>query len=376
MKKVYLCGLLIGANLLSACTSFTPSAGPSAAKVMSRSGIESIQVVDVSQAVVEAIHKHSVFIADKIDFSSDVKPSLPLGQGDGIQVSIWEAPPAVLLSTSNTIGSDLSIGLTGGVLNLPEQMINARGMVTIPFVGEVRAAGRSLTEVEQSIRSGLSKIANQPQVVVRLVQNTNNTVSVVMEGRPQKLPLTAKGERLLDVLPLISDVKKAKDISLRLSRAGRIFVVSLKELSMSPKLNVYLKPADVVSVVQDAYTVTMLGATNANVMISFGAEGLSVAESLGKSAGLNGWRANPKGVFVFRQRISEDSVREPMVYRLDMSSANGIYLAQQFSLQDKDVVYVADSSSVSVQKVLSVIGSVVSPFAGVASTVNTISDLP
>jgi polysaccharide biosynthesis/export protein len=131
-------------------------------------------------------------------------------------------------------------------------------------------------------------------------------------------------------------------------------------------------PGDVIVVVSEPYSATVLGASNINGALKFGDDGLSVAEAIGKVSGINSNRANTQGVFVFRpikvapksadagKFNSEPADTLPIVYQLDMSTAKGVFLAQGFNLIDKDTIYIAESASVGLKKVLSIFGSVLS----------------
>ncbi len=266
----------------------------------------------------------------------------------------------------------MSLGSGASSLNLPEQMIAEKGTLVVPFAGELQASGRTLSQIEADIRFKLSKIANKPQVIARLIQNSTNVATVVVDGLTKKLLLTSKGERLMDVLPLVADIKKVKGALLTVERRGVTRMVSVDKLTKNPVENFYMLPGDVVVVLSEPYSATVLGASNVNGALRFGDDGLSVAEAIGKVSGINSNRANTKGVFVFRpvkaapkssdtEKFNPDPVDSlPIVYQLDMSTAKGVFLAQGFNLIDKDTIYIAESASVGLKRVLSIFGSVVS----------------
>lgn len=377
--------------LLSACTGFLPTTGPSYNQIDStaranNNGVsQEVRVVDVDAGIVRdtSLMSAGSFAVGFPESWRSASPNLLLGKGDGIQISIFEAPPSVLLSTASAAlnASDLAIGSGSGVLNLPDQIVSQNGTIVVPFAGQIPVAGKTLLQVEQIIRGRLSKLANQPQVVARLSQNASNSVVVLADGRSLRMPLTAKGERLLDALPLAGDAKKVKNTSIRLTRRGMTHTVSAISLSQNPTNNIYLQPGDVVSVLQDPYRITVLGATNANAVIDFGDDGLSVAEALGRVAGLNDFRADPRGVFVFRRSSAvvspemEDGQvdvqhRLPTVFRLNVRDTQGMVLAQNFKLQDKDMLYVSNASSVQLQKVLNLFNSTLTPVTNSVNAVN------
>jgi polysaccharide export outer membrane protein len=110
--------------------------------------------------------------------------------------------------------------------------------------------------------------------------------------------------------------------------------------------------------------------------LSFETQGISLAQALARAGGLQDARADPRGVFVFRFEdvISARSVqdrpespassdRQPVVYRLNLSDAGALLLAQAFSMRHRDILYVANAPAVELQKFLNLIGSVVIPYA-------------
>ncbi|HCJ4374640.1 TPA: capsule polysaccharide export outer membrane protein CtrA, partial [Escherichia coli] len=86
---------------------------------------------------------------------------------------------------------------------LPEQLVTARGTVSVPFVGDISVVGKTPGQVQEIIKGRLKKMANQPQVMVRLVQNNAANVSVIRAGNSVRMPLTAAGERVLDAVAAV-----------------------------------------------------------------------------------------------------------------------------------------------------------------------------
>jgi polysaccharide export outer membrane protein len=86
-----------------------------------------------------------------------------------------------------------------------------------------------------------------------------------------------------------------------------------------------------------------------------------------KRVRLNDSRSDPGGVFVFRYE-SSDVVRAirpdaplaapagavPVIYRLNLRDPDVFFLAQQFPIMNRDVIYVSNAPFTDVQKVMSV----------------------
>ena len=80
---------------------------------------------------------------------------------------------------------------------------------------------------------------------------------------------------------------------------------------------------------------------------------LTLLEALGQVGGLSDERANKTGVFVFRlgdiQNIPGARAR---VFRLDLGQPVSIFVAQQFGMQARDVVYVTNAPLYEYNKIL------------------------
>ncbi len=128
----------------------------------------SIYVVDVNSAVGQRLksqHRSSLFSES---WGQARSPGLVVGAGDVLEVSVWEAPPASLFGTAAV---DLRAGASAARLTaLPEQMVNAAGTINVPFASAVLAAGRLPQDIEADITQRLKGKANQPQVVVQVLQ--------------------------------------------------------------------------------------------------------------------------------------------------------------------------------------------------------------
>src|SRR5690242_9631691 len=86
---------------LAGCSSyapFLPSAGASAQQIIdSPANVDlGIQVVDLSDTVVRRViaAQHRASFAET--FGTGNRPKFAIGEGDSLEVSVWEAPPAAL----------------------------------------------------------------------------------------------------------------------------------------------------------------------------------------------------------------------------------------------------------------------------------------
>ncbi|HLQ12677.1 MAG TPA: polysaccharide biosynthesis/export family protein [Steroidobacteraceae bacterium] len=367
-------GMVAIVAVLSGCVSnpgWLAASGPTRAKVSSGvSNIQaSIQVVTISDAVARRV----VDAGDHDQFSTAFGDKAPVGfivgAGDVLEVSVWEAPPAVLFGTL-AIDAGGTLG-TSRQTTIPEQMVAQDGTISVPFCGSVPVAGRSSQQIQADIVTCLQGKANQPQVLVRVTHNATSNVTVVGEvGQSLRMPLTAKGERVLDALAAAGGTRNPVDkTSIQLTRGGDVLGMPLARVIRDPKQNVVLQPGDVMTALFQSNSFTALGASGRNDEINFEAQGISLAQAMGRMGGLVDTRADARGVFIFRfenpaalpdggkglPRTPEGRV--PVVYQADLKDPATFLVAQDFPVRDKDVIYVANAGAADLFKFLNVLTS-------------------
>lgn len=371
------------ALMMGGCATFPawlPSSGPSMAQVVEQEQIDSpIPVVEVSDAVARR-----VLAAQRADsfaalLSAKAPPGYVVGAGDSLEVSIWEAPPAALFGAAVV---DPSAGLTTTrQTTFPEQIVNVDGVINVPFAGTVPVAGKTPQQIEADLVMRLKGKANQPQVLVRVIRNATSNVTVVGEVTAStRMPLTAMGERLLDAVAAAGGVRQpVGKITVQLSRGGKVMAMPLDSVIQDPKQNVYLQPGDVVTALFQPLSFTALGATGKNEEVNFEAQGITLAQALGRMAGVRDTQADVRGVFIFR--FEEPGVvkaegqplpqtpegKVPVVYRVDLKDPRAFLVAQNFPMKNKDVVYVANAPAAELQKFMNILTSSIFSAAGLVN---------
>ena len=295
-----------------------------------------------------------------------------IGVGDTIQVTVFEAAGGGLFSqpvtTPNSPGSHSA--------QIPDQVVQRDGSITVPYAGRVKVVGETTPEVEKTIVDRLTGKAIEPQVIVTLSKNLSTSVTVTGEVvRGAREPLSARGDRLLDVVAETGGINAPADETfLELSRGGRTIRVPFQTLLNTPRENIYARPGDTLTLVRYPLNFTAIGATGKNDVVPFQAVGISLEEAIGKASGLIDDRADPEGVFVFRYEPI-DVVRNfpgltpdqaalnlvPVVYVINMRDPKSFFLARKFAMHDKDIVYISNSPFSDVQKLLALVGTVAAP---------------
>ncbi len=379
--------LALSAVLLSACGTL-PSSGPSGKKVTDlgkqrgNAAVPDVEVVEINAKVAEELYR----LRSGQTFSSlgggGYAASDTVESGDVLEITIWETAPAVLFGGSlSSVGSG-----TAQVVKLPDQAVTGKGTVSVPFVGDVRVSGKTPVQIQDLIKGRLKRKANQPQVLVRRAQNNAATVSVIRPGNSVRLPLTSAGERVLDAVAAVGgSTANVQDTTVQLTRGHQVKTVALEDLTANPRQNILLRKDDIVTLITNPNTFTAMGAVGRSQEIGFSVKGLSLAEAVGRMGGLQDYRSDARGVFVFRyQPVAEldaDGQQKwlakgygaeaeiPVVYRLNLSDANSMFWMQRFPVKNKDVVYVSNAPLSELQKFLQFV------FSPVTSGVSSLNSL-
>lgn len=363
---------------LSGCATspgWLSASGPSREQVQEKRDtgrIEGIHLVDVSDGLARKLSESKRLGQFADAFPSAAANNYLIGPGDIIEVSVWEAPPAMLFGA---VVLDPKVGpTTTRVVTFPEQMVAPDGAISMPFAGRVAVKGKATPEIESDIANRLTGKAHQPQVLVRVVKNNTSNVTVVGDVNNSTLmALTPKGERLLDALAAGGGVKQPINrMALQLSRDNVTATMALDSIIRDPRQNIVLKPGDVVTALFQPQSFSVLGATGKNEEIPFEAQGISLAQALARSGGLSDNRADARGVFVFRfedarlvdaenNRAASADGTVPVVYQIDLRDPASFFVTQNFPVQNRDVIYVANSPEAEFAKFLRLVVSAAVP---------------
>lgn len=380
--KVLLAVLL--AALVTGCSSLGAS-GPSGGKIRSADsesyegkGIEIVELDGRALARLDQYGRSFEFAEAFTETGTSVEQ---IGYGDVLEIGIWEAPPAVLYGA----GVASSGTLAGAFSSVPQQVVGEDGTVSVPFVGPINVIGRKVTDVEQTIVRSLRGRANDPQAIVRLVRN-ETTVTVLGEvAQSKRMPLSARGERVLDALASAGGTRNPVDRSIvQITRGNKVVAMPLIRVVNDAEQNVKLLPDDVVTVLFQPFSFVALGAVRQSAEVPFDGSGLSLAQALGRVGGLNDGRADVKGVFIFRLEdraafgneldpgvtMTADG-RVPVIYRLDLSDPSSLFAMQDFAIRDDDVLYVSTAPGADLQRFVSTISSAAFSVIGITNALST-----
>ena len=365
-----------GAGGLSGCQTL-PESGPPTRAVEAGAKAQpglNYYLVHVTPQVMAIINERRAQGLSKVFANGQPAPAQPIGVGDTVTVTIWEN--SGLFSVAQAAGNRAGLGAVAPTpsgaeaVSLPAQVVGQSGDINVPFAGHIPAAGLTPAQVEREIVAAIKGHTISPQVLVTVTEMVSSYFTVGGDvNHPGRFPLSINGTRLLDALSIAGGATaQTSDIAVQLTREGVTRRVRLDALVKEPSENIYLKTGDLIYLVKEPQTAVILGATEKNEQVSFIKASMSLAEVVGNGGGLADTRADPYGVFVFRyepvsvvRSLGPETVEPdpndlvPVVYQINLKSPQGYFVAQSFTIRDRDLVYVANTETVQLAKMANLV---------------------
>jgi len=336
--------LTIALAILASCG--LPRSGPNKSEIFAGS------VLEDGNAFVLLVDDRVNLVANvtpTLDFSEGFRNAPEIGSdtirpGDTLGLTIWENVRDPLLVAT---GQNATI--------LDEVQVDGSGFIFVPYAGRIRAAGNSPEAVRQIITNKLEEQTPDPQVQVRRVAGDGATVSVVGTVGAQGVYAIERPTRTLAaMLARAGGVTVNPEIAqVTVVRGGQSSSIWFEDLFDHPGHDIALRTGDRIFVEEDSRSYTALGATGGQARLTFESQTLSAIEAIAQVGGLNTNLADPTGVFVFRnepenianQLMGRNDLNgtQRVVYVLDLTEPNGLFIARDFSIRDGDTIYVTEA---------------------------------
>jgi polysaccharide export outer membrane protein len=246
--------------------------------------------------------------------------------------------------------------------DLGVQRVAEDGTIKVPVVGVVQVAGLGLNQVEDRIIQQLGNKVQEPEVIVDF--DSPRTQTVMVSGDVKK---PGRWSILDDIRTVVDAINAAGGPSGGGSQlavpANQLEVVVRRDsqVILRAQLSDLLAGADIpvqkgdeIVVRSNPRVYTVLGAVMKSGNVEMTKANLSLLEALGNVGGLQDQRANKTGVYVFRMGdLLNNPTAKARVFRLDLYQPVSIFIAQQFGVQARDVVYVTNAPLYEYDKILS-----------------------
>ncbi len=354
--------------VLSACQ--LPKAGPNKNEILAGSVNNggNAFVVEVDDRVSRATSSVPQFGFSSAFTSAPSLTADTVRPGDVLGLTIWE-----------NVDDGLLAGDAGSSTALNEVQVDSEGFIFVPYAGRLRAAGNTPEELRGLITDELKEQTPDPQVEVRRLAGDGSTVSLSGTiGAPGIYPIERPTRTLLGMLSQAGGVSVESDIALvTLIRGDQRGTVWYNDLFRNPKLDVALRGGDRILVEGDSRSYIALGATGGQSRVAFDSQDLSALEALAQVGGLVSISSDPTGIFILR-RERQDIARQVMgrsdlqgdqrmIYLLNLTAPNGLFIARDFVIRDDDTIYVTEAPYAQWTKSISLIAGGLTPVANVAT---------
>ncbi|VAV98839.1 Capsule polysaccharide export protein, partial [hydrothermal vent metagenome] len=273
------------------------------------------------------------------------------------------------------------------VTPLQEIQVDGTGFIFIPYAGRIRAAGNSPEALRRIITRKLEDQTPEPQVEVRRLAGNGSTVSLIGSIAAQGVYPIERPTRTLSAMissagGLTIEPEIAQITVIRGKHSSKIW---FQDMFRNPQYDIALRGGDRILVEQDTRSYTALGATSGQSRVQFRTQTLSAIEALATVGGLRSATADPTGIFVMRDESAEvanlvlerDDITTPrrMVYVLNLTQTNGMFIARDFTIRDNDTVYVTEAPFTQWSKAISALTGTLGALGSVSTANNTLSTL-
>lgn len=360
------------AALLAGCASL-PSNGPTAGAIIKQSraadGTAKFRIIDLDLGAVDT-QNYADAPSEGPSLSqlaSDGRNDL-VGPGDVLKISIYEIGVTLFGSGGGVPGGQAQVGVadpSARAQAFPDVVVNAKGEISLPYLGSIPVAGLTAEQIEQRITAAMAGKSQDPRAhVVVGTSITNNVVVSGAVGKPGRIPLTLGRERLLDAIANAGGSQAtADDTVVRFSRGTAVLEQRLGTIRSATPDDLVLHPGDRIELIRRPKTFTVFGAVARIQQVAFETSRVSLAEALARAGGPNDAQADASAIFLFRYDANiAAGTEEPIIYRLNMLRPDSYFLAQRFAMRDKDVIYIANAASNQPSKLVNIINQLFSPF--------------
>ncbi len=341
--------VVLGIGLVAGACTALPGDGPWMGGAQSTS-TEALpfDVIDLTPTTVVAYRQPAT--PDKpTSVTSSLSPAqrLTVAPGDSLKVRIFERYGGNIFPTIQGQSADLGV-----------QRVGEDGSIKIPVVGTVQVAGLDLNQIERKIIQQLGNQVQEPDVIVEF--DSPRTHSVVVSGdvkQPGRVSMLEDVRSVVDAInkaggPLASVTGSSNQMQVVVRRHGQVVLTS-QFSDLLAGGDIAVQKGDEIVVRPNSRIFTVLGAVLRSGNVEMTKHNLTLLEALGQVGGLSDVRANKTGVYVFRMGdLETNPTARGRVFRLDLFQPVSIFVAQQFGLQARDVIYVTNAPLYEYDKIL------------------------
>ncbi|HEY3404940.1 MAG TPA: polysaccharide biosynthesis/export family protein [Ohtaekwangia sp.] len=167
-------------------------------------------------------------------------------KNDLLELEVYTSKGERLIDPDSYLQEDRPDSKNEGVTETPSYLVDEKGIVKFPMVGEIKITDLTLRQAEDILQTEYAKYYKDVFVVLKCTSKR-----VVVLGAPggQVIPLTYENMRLTEVLALAKGVSNdAKATNIRVLRGNEVYITDLSTFEGYQKNNLIMESGDVIYV--------------------------------------------------------------------------------------------------------------------------------
>lgn len=277
-----------------------------------------------------------------------------IAPGDRLDLRIWDSETSSLITAPGQVATDMS-----------DLTVSSNGSIFLPYIGELRVAGMPPDAARRMIQSQMESIVPSAQVQLAFSSGRQNSVDLIGGvSTPGSYPLEDGNITVLNLISLGGGVPESlRNPRVRLVRRGQVYITSLARIYDEPARDIPLRGGDRLVVEQDARFFIALGASGREEVVDFNTDRITALRAVSMMGGVTDSRADPRGILVLRNYPASALSRadgpstERVVFSIDLTTADGLFSANEFQINSGDVVLATESPITSVQTIFGLLGN-------------------
>ena len=221
--------------------------------------------------------------------------------------------------------------------------IGSDGNLYLPLVGRVHAAGKTVSELNQILRTQFSHYLKTPDVVVRVLSYEGRRYFV--NGQVMRSGQYTLNDQPISIYTALGqaggvNTETGDNTNIQLIRQGQTYHLNAVELEKQGLSlhNLLIQPNDTIFVnAKQNQKLYVMGESNKSQALTLRDQGMTLSDVLGESEGVNPYSASAARIFVMRTDLN---TKTSTIYHLNLSSLGNLALANQFQMQKNDIVYI------------------------------------